>query len=188
MASDAPGVRLAVISQRPGEVAEALQHERIELAVGRFTKPAQALRLKPLYDESMVAVVAAGHPLAGRRISMARFVAQPHLLVAPGGQGDFQGLFDQQLDALGLIRRVVLSMGHFLAAPWIAAQSNAVVLIPRRLLPVVAGWQLRALTVPLQMPSFQVSMLWRERSQREPAHRGLRQVVVEALQPTPEPV
>jgi DNA-binding transcriptional LysR family regulator len=184
--AEAPGVRLAVISQRPGEVAEALQHERVELAVGRFTKPAEALRLKPLYDESLVAVVAAGHALAGRRVSVARFAAQPHLLVAPGGQGDFQGLFDQQLHALGLTRQVVLSMSHFLAAPWIAAQSNAVVLIPRRLLAVVSGWNLRTLNVPLQMPSFQVSMLWRERSQREPAHRWLRQAIIDAVQSAPE--
>ena len=179
--ADAPGVRLAVISQRPGEVAEALQHERVELAVGRFTNPSQALRRKPLYDETLVAVVAAGHPLAGRRVSVARFAAQPHLLVAPGGHGDFEGLFDRQLRARGVTRRVVLSMSHFLAAPWIAAQSNAILLIPRRLLPVVAGWNLRTLSVPLEMPSFQVSMLWRERSQREPAHRWLRKMVLEAL-------
>jgi DNA-binding transcriptional LysR family regulator len=181
----APGVRLAVVSQRPADVADALQHGRIELAVGRFTKPAAALRFKPLFEETMVAVVRAGHPLAGRRLSVARFVAHPHLLVAPGGQGDFRGLLDEQLDALGVTRRVVLSMSQFLVAPWVAAHSDAVLLLPRRLLPMVAAWGLRTLNVPLEMPRFQVAMLWRERSQREPAHRWLRQAVVGALQPLP---
>jgi DNA-binding transcriptional LysR family regulator len=46
---------------------------------------------------------------------------------------------------------------------------------------VVAGWNLRTLTVPLEMPSFEVAMLWRERSQRDPGHRWLRQLVVDAL-------
>ena len=142
--ADAPGVRLAVISQRPGEVADALRQERVELAVGRFTKPAEALRLKPLYDDSLVAVVAAANPLAGRRVGLTRFAAQPHLLVAPGGQGDFEGLLDRQLRAQGASRRIVLSMSHFLAAPWIAAHSNAVLLVPRRLLPAIAGWDLAA--------------------------------------------
>ena len=95
-------------------------------------------------------------------------------------------MFDQQLDALGVTRQVVLSTSHFLAAPWVAALTNAVVLIPRRLLPVVSGWKLRVLDVPLEMPSFQVSMLWHERSHREPAHRWLRQAVIDALYPAPK--
>jgi DNA-binding transcriptional LysR family regulator len=183
--AEAPGVRLAVVSQRPTDVPDALEHGRIELAVGRFTKPPAALRFKPLFEETMVAVVRAGHPLAGRRVSLARFVAHPHLLVAPGGQGDFRGLLDEQLDALGVTRQVVLSTSQFLVAPWVVAQSQAVLVLPRRLLPLVAPWGLRTLSVPLDMPRFQVAMLWRERSQREPAHRWLRQAVVGALQSLP---
>jgi DNA-binding transcriptional LysR family regulator len=183
---DAPGVQLAVISKRPVDVPNALEHGLIELAIGRFTKPAIALRFKPLFEETMVAVVRAGHPLAGRRVSVTRFAAQRHLLVSPGGHGDFRGLLDDQLDALGLTRRVVLSMSQFLVAPWVAAQSDTVLLLPRRLLPMVGAWGLRTLSVPLQMPRFQISMLWRERSQREPAHRWLRQTVVGALQSGPD--
>lgn len=176
----APGVRLAVVPQRPTEVADALEQGRIDLAVGRFTKPAGALRFKPLFDETLVPVVRADHPLAGRRVSVARFLAHPHLLIAPGGQGDFRGLLDEQLDALGLSRQVVLSTSQFLVAPWVIAHSQAVLLLPRRLLPLVSPWGLRSVHVPLDLPRFQVAMLWRERNQREPAHRWLRAAVAAA--------
>jgi DNA-binding transcriptional LysR family regulator len=179
--AEAPGVRLAVISHRPSEVADALRHERVELSVGRFTRPAETLRMKPLYDETLAAVVAAGHPLAVRRVTAARLSAHPHILVSPGGDGDFHGLLDETLAARGLARRVVLSTSHFLAAPWIAAHTGAVLLVPRRLLPMIAAWGLRPLDVALPLPAFRVCMLWRERSQREPAHRWLRQAVEEAL-------
>lgn len=179
----APGVRLAVISQRPSEVPDALLQGRIELAIGRFTKPAAALRFKPLFDEQLVAAVRTGHPLGRRKPSLANFVAWPHVLVAPGGQGDFRGLLDEQLLQLGSERRVSLSVSQFLVGPWVASQTDAIVVLPQRLLPVVQAWGLHLLPAPVALPRFQVAMLWRERSQREPAHRWLRQAVIDAVPP-----
>ena len=181
----APRVRVAVVSLPPFEVAGALLQGRIELAVGRFVKPADTLRQKPLFDDTLVAAVRLGHPLARGKPTLERFVSFPHVLVAPGGRGDFEGLLDEQLLARGSLRQVALSVSQFLSASLVAARSDAVIVLPGRLLPIVAPWGLRPLATPppLSMPKFRVSMLWRERSQREPAHRWLRELVHAAATP-----
>ena len=177
---EAPGVRLAVVSHPPSEVESALEHGRIELAVGRFIKPQGALRHVGLFEETLAAAVRTGHPLTRGRMTVARFVAFPHVLVSPGGRGEFRGLVDERLEPLGAVRTVALSVNQFFVAPLVAAQSDAVVVVPARLLRLVAGWGLVGISVPIAMPGFRISMLWRERSQREPAHRWLRHRVKEA--------
>ena len=178
--SEAPGTRMAVVSHPPGEVEHALEHGRIELAVGRFVKPRGTLRHVGLFEETLVAAVRSGHPLTRGRMTLARFVDFPHVLVSPGGRGEFRGLLDERLEPLGAVRTVVLSVNQFFVAPLVVARSDAVVMLPARLLRIVAAWGLVALPAPIEMPGFRVSMLWRERSQREPAHRWLRQRVKEA--------
>ena len=176
----APGTRLAVISHPPGEVEGALEHGRIELAVGRFIKPRGALRHVGLFEETLAAAVRTDHPLTRGRMTVARFVAFPHVLVSPGGRGEFRGLVDERLESVGAVRTVALSVNQFFVAPLVAAQSDAVVVVPSRLLRLVAGWGLVPISVPIAMPGFRISMLWRERSQRDPAHRWLRHRLKEA--------
>src|SRR5665647_1601381 len=40
---------------------------------------------KVLFDETFTCIVRAGHPLADARMTLARYCAAPHLLVAPRG-------------------------------------------------------------------------------------------------------
>jgi DNA-binding transcriptional LysR family regulator len=178
--ASAPGVRVAVVSQRPSDVPEALLAGRVQLAIGRFTKPSGDLRYKPLFEEKLVAAVRHGHPLV-HKPTLKSFVAHPHVLVSPGGRGDFHGLLDERLQAKGLKREVRMSVSQFMVAPLVAAQSDAVVLLPQRLMPWVACWGLRPIALPIELPGFQVSMLWRERNHQDAAHKWLRKLVQQSL-------
>ena len=106
------------------------------------------------------------------------------MLVSPGGRGDFRGLLDEQLEAMGTARTVALSVSQFLVAPMVAATSDAVVMLPSRLRRTLAGWGLVEIAAPVAMPSLRVSMLWREGNQNVASHRWLRQKIREVAAAT----
>jgi DNA-binding transcriptional LysR family regulator len=178
----APHARLAVVSRRPNDIPSALLSGQTDLAIGRFTSPPQTLRYKHLFKEQLVTLVRRRHPILGSNISMEQFVKFPHILVAPGGNGDFTGLLDEELSAVGIERRVPLSVSQFMMAPLVTARTDAILILPQRLFPIVQPWGLEQIAAPIKLPGFQVSMLWRDRNHKEPRHRWLREQLLQVVQ------
>src|SRR4029079_10913188 len=79
---------------------------------------------KVLLDESFTCVMRAGHPLAGARLTLARYCEVPHLMVAPRGTPG--SLVDDALAAVGRTRRVALAVPHFLVVPYVIAATDLV--------------------------------------------------------------
>jgi DNA-binding transcriptional LysR family regulator len=172
--------QLAVLSHNPGDIPPALESGQIELAVGRFPRPSGGLRAKVLFEDGFTAFARQGHPLSTGKPSIERLIEYPHVLVSPGGAGDFAGFVDRVLKEDRLQRRVQLSVTQFLVAPLAVSGTDSVVVLPSRLGPLAAATGLRPLAVRLKVPRFQISMLWRDRNHREPRHRWLRELVEES--------
>ena len=129
---------------------------------------------KVLFDESFTCIVRAGHPLAGSRMTLARYCAASHLLVAPRGlPGSF---VDDALAAVGRVRRVALAVPHFLVVPYIIAGSDLVATLATRLAAQFAeGFGLVTMPPPLALPRFEIALAWHERSHHDAPHRWLRE-------------
>jgi DNA-binding transcriptional LysR family regulator len=126
-----------------------------------------------LFDERLVCVVRENHPLTRGRLTLARFAAAKHVLIAPRGRPG--GPVDDALGALGLERQIAVALPHFLAAPHIVAQSDLVLTMAARLAASFASvLPLRILTPPLDLPVVRASMLWHERHDADPAHQWFR--------------
>jgi DNA-binding transcriptional LysR family regulator len=95
-------------------------------------------------------------------------------MVSPDG-GGFSGITDETLAQVGLSRKVVLSVPHFLFAKSVLASTDMVAMLPSRLVRDERG--LRIVEPPLAVPGFEMAMLWPERSHRDPAHRWLRDFI-----------
>ena len=80
--------------------------------------------------EDFVIVRRAGHPI-GKRLTLARYCAAPHLVVSVSG--DPHGMVDTHLAKRGLSRRVMLTVSNFMQALAIVAESDLVAAMPRRL-------------------------------------------------------
>ncbi|MFM0210701.1 LysR substrate-binding domain-containing protein [Paraburkholderia sediminicola] len=61
-----PSVKVTVFEYAQDELADALEAERLDLAIG-YKPHSPNLRFEPLYDEELVLVVSPSHPLAHRR-------------------------------------------------------------------------------------------------------------------------
>lgn len=79
---------------------------------------------------------------------------------------------------LDLQRRVALSVPHFLFLAAVLAHTDLVTMAPERL--VRGNPALCVVEAPVEVPGFQMLMLWPERVHRDPAHQWLRDHIAQA--------
>src|SRR3546814_16442989 len=82
-----------------------------------------------------------------RRPPVAQFCALDHVMISPDG-GGFLGVTDEALARVGLTRRVVLSVPHFLFVISVLASTDLVAMLPLRLVCGLGG-SLRMVDPPI---------------------------------------
>jgi DNA-binding transcriptional LysR family regulator len=177
----APGIDLRIVSY--GECAPALlSSAAVDLVVAPVGRSDEVpgIRAKRLFDEKFVCVVRREHPLTRGELTIERYAAAAHALISPRGK---EGSFvDECLAKLGLTRRVVVTVPHFLVAPHIVARSDLVLTLAVRVATMLAdplGLAVLKPPVELRLEGFRMSALWHERTQDDPAHRWIRERFVD---------
>jgi DNA-binding transcriptional LysR family regulator len=171
----APGIDLRVCSL-PDAWIPQLERGDIDLKLGRKYALPAGLESQDLSDERFACVVRKGHR-ARKRLSVAQFAALDHLSIEPTATAAAEPFnqIDDRLRALGLRRRIRLTVPHFLVAPFVVASSDLVLTAPVRLLaPFVRRLALRELQLPLELRGYKLSQVWARRSHDDAAHRWLR--------------
>jgi DNA-binding transcriptional LysR family regulator len=174
---EAPGVRLRFV-QKLGRDSTPLRDGTVDLetgVVGKMTGP--EVRAQALFRDRFVGVVRKGHPLGQGEIMLSDYAAGRHVSVSR--RGIDRGPIDDALEALGLERRIVTSVGGFSTALALARGSDLIASVPERhsgnLLAGMHGFPL-----PISLPKITVSLLWHPRLDADPAHRWLRGCVRDA--------
>lgn len=173
-----PNSRLAVLEMNPARIAQQAEQGDIDLAFHIDSEAPEGMRHRLLFSERYVLAGRAGHPALERPLTLARFCELDQVIVSPDG-GGFHGVTDTMLAACGLKRRVVLSVPHFLYMAAVLASTDLVAMIPARL--VRDNQALRTVAPPLEVPGYELMMLWHERLHRDPAHQWLREQIVQAV-------
>jgi DNA-binding transcriptional LysR family regulator len=174
----APEVDLVVraLEARPERLLEA---GALDVILETIPAQAPSLRSRELVLERFVCLVRDGHPLIKRNLTLEQYLDLPHVLVSQ--HGSRIGVVDRQLAAMGLARRVVCTVPHFLAAPPLVAHSDCVLTIGERIGQIYApSFALRLLPTPLALPTFSLRMFWHERAHRDPPSKWLREQLVAA--------
>lgn len=176
---DAPGLTLSVLPLGRGAAMEALSEGRADLALGYVWDVPDAILGEPLHAESFRV---AGRPEVLPRapdLDLDAYCAADHVLVAPGG--DLRGVVDDQLQAMGRSRRVILGLPAFLPALAAVAASGALVTLPARVACAFApGFGLVTATPPLPVRSFAVSIFWHRRNASDPRTIWIRRQIRDA--------
>jgi DNA-binding transcriptional LysR family regulator len=159
LSTAAPGVELRVLGLDKAEIGERLRQGALDLAVGVFPKPPPGVVQTPLFRERFVGVARRGHPLLTGRMTAARFAATDQALVTLSD--DVRGYVDERLAAVGLERRVALTLPHMLALPAIVAGSDLIALLPLRLAAGLESTRLATFALPFDAPPWTVSLLSR---------------------------
>jgi DNA-binding transcriptional LysR family regulator len=178
VAEEGPSTSLIVREPWPGMI-DALRDGTLDLIAGVDLEPG-LIRTK-LFQDALVCVVRRDHPRVGKQLDLETFAALPHLLVTRDPEG--AGPVDAALAAHGLKRHVAMRVPYHLAAPFIVARSDLLVMTTLALAMDAASMlPLRILRCPLPLPVLKVTMAWHERNQNDPAHRWFREITARCVE------
>ena len=190
----APGVDLAVVPM-PKRLADSLETGDVDLAIYPVlldphpfdlgTQVDAELQTRPLFRDSFRCFVRSDHPVLAsrRRLTLKAYTRLNHILVSPGGEGP--GVVDRVLDARGLQRRIALRVPHFATALEVLTQSDLVLTGPSSLSQCSTASTLASRPAPLDIPEHAITMIWHPRFTEDPAHRWLRELMVDATNAVP---
>ncbi len=184
VAREAPGVRLVVRHTSHDLGPAMLADGAVSVIVGHFPPPGADLAETVVFHDRFVVAGRAGHPAFDAPLTLERFVALDHLHVSL--RGEPQGQLDRELRRHGAARRVAVTVGHFLVAPFVIAAGDLVATEPARLLtPLAARLGLTLVEPPLALPPFRVSVMWHRRTEADPPLVWLRGVIAALAGVTP---
>ena len=167
-----PGSRLAVFELQPARLEQQAASDTVDLFFHTREGAPPGLHQRLLFRERYVLAGRAEHSALRPGLSLETFCQLEHVIVSPDG-GGFSAATDIALANLGLMRRVVLSVPHFLFMLETLRNSDLVAVLPERLVRGQSG---------LVVAGFEMLMLWHERWHRDPAHQWLRQFIVNSLE------
>lgn len=179
----APGIRIAVVTTGPKDLAERMAGGGIDLGLLTPEISPPGMRHQPLFRERYLLIGRSGHPRLKRRPSLAEYIKLDHIIVSPAG-GGFTTAVDEALAAQGLKRNIVLSVASFLVVLEIAARSDFVALVPERLLQGRAE-RLSVREPPLPVRGFSIDMVWHERAHGHPGLNWLREAIAAQVSTPP---
>jgi DNA-binding transcriptional LysR family regulator len=179
---EAPGVRVDVRPVPHERLVEALASE-LDLVVGVFRDAPAGVREAALWREEFVCVIRRGSGAARGPFTLERYLALPHLFVAPRGLPGSP--LDESLARAGHRRRVVIQVPHFLVAPQLVATGDLVWTAPGNLARAFAEQlPLVVREPPWPVPGFTVVMRWHVRLDRDPGLAWLRTMLRDVAPPS----
>jgi len=159
VAEEAPFVDLRFRFIEKNAVLDFLDTDALDLALGVFPNPPKRMGLQPLFEERFVCVTRRDNPGLTAGMTLDAFVALPHLLVTE--RGDSVGAVDEALAKCGRERRVALTVPHALVVPAVLPSSDLVATVGARVARLFAqAAPLMVYDTPVEMPPWQLSMLW----------------------------
>lgn len=173
---EAPGVRLRFLPKADRDSA-GLRDGHVDLETGVVgTDLGPELHTQPLFKDRWVGIVRASHPLGSGKVSLERFADARHVHVSHHGVD--RGRIDDALQAHGMRRQVSVTAGTFSEALALARGSDLVATVPEAYTYSLQEGMC-SFALPVRMPPLGICLLWHPRVGSDPAHRWLRQCVVE---------
>lgn len=182
---NAPRARLDILPWTDATL-DGLAAADIDLALYADDPLPPAYAYRRLFNETFSCLFRRGHPVAtrargGSRAARLKALGSfPQAVIAyPSGRtNQYDDVFEQmQLTH----ERVALSLPYFLAAPWVIAESDLVLVVPTRvadcLTPIA---NLDNAPFPARGAGFEYRMVWHERMHHDPDHRWLRDVILQS--------
>lgn len=166
-------------SPKPEKTSRYLREGLVDLEIGVQSNMGPEIRLQRLFQDRFVGAVRQGHPLASlSSVSLEDYVAWGHVVASP--DGSLHGFVDEALAERGMKRKIASVVPGFPTALSVALVSDLVAMVPALyLLNQPMTERVHVFELPFKTRSITVSQMWHPRMERDPAHRWLREKVLE---------
>jgi DNA-binding transcriptional LysR family regulator len=173
----APQVRLRILPKRNSTIQDQLDSGEADFAIGIIPRLPRRFERQDLYEDEYVCMMHRGHPLAGRRMTRAEFMAAEHLALRPL---DSASVIDQCLKRHKADRKVVLNVTQYLAVPNTIRKRNLVACMLRTVAEHFAGGEFQLSPLPFDIEPMKIVLVWSRARTHHPANAWMRQKMVEA--------
>lgn len=170
----APRISLTLRHLPPPETLKAFDSDEIDFAISTGLSPPKSIRHVDLLEDEMICIMRKGHPAAKRPLTLKVFLALKHVQIA-------QSIVDEDFAKQHLSRDIVLNIQHWLVAPLVIESTDLVTSVSRRMANLFnARGKLVLRPLPFARQHFHWRLYWHRRYEDHPAHRWIREVVVQA--------
>ncbi len=185
---EAPGITLDIMT--PSDVSFLdVEQGKVDMVINRFDSIPQSFHQKTIWKDSFACLFSVDNPIRDN-FTLDSYLQSQHVWVSKTGMGvgvgmnpdDVQrlGWVDEALNKIGKRRRITVFTRHYQAAMLMAEQNDLIVTIPAK----AAHLQAHNPRVVVEQPPFDIppitlKMAWSPLLQNNPAHRWMRNLIVE---------
>lgn len=175
----APGVSLRLRSTNRISILEELDSGNLDLGIGVFNQGQTHHKRRHLYTDSFLCLFSPEQLKLTPPISLHDYLRWPHVLTS---LSDDRGAVDEGLAKRKLRRIIVMTTPGFLAVPFIVRRAPVITTMPSRLARYFSeAFGLVTSPVPIDLPSFTISLLWHASFDHDPGHFWLRQSIASVV-------
>ncbi|MXP55369.1 LysR family transcriptional regulator [Pantoea sp. Seng] len=180
LATAAPGVDIHVVAADPWQAIPLMEQQQADVVITVGNEVSRDLTREKIGPAGFRTVWSC-QQIALERLTLAQFVGHQHALVSYRGASE--SALDHALQRLGKSRRVRYVTPHFSSLPLLLQQMPLFATVPQGLAPAwCQRYGLNAAPVPVEMPDYELSLLWHNAQQDDPANRWLRETLCSLLQ------
>lgn len=172
---DAPHTRLVNAAVSAAELDDALARRELDLAIGILAPRQRGVRSTLLFSEGYVALSDAALPPQQRNLAGLQSLG----LVVASPTATFHGGIEASLRQAGLGDRIVMQTRHFAAMPDLVRAGALAAIVPSTWAAMVcARAPLVAWPLPVELPRYDVKLVWHAASEGDAAVDWLRATVL----------
>lgn len=162
-------------------VSTGLGHADVDVVIGAPPVLPAGCESEVLFEDPLVAMVRADHPMVRRRLELRTYARLPHAELALFGEPEDR--VDRALAARGLCRHVQVTVPQIGALPFLVVGSDRVATVVRSAARRMAElFPLRLLEPPVELAPLVVQQVWHRRRSDDPGSRIFRELVRAAAQ------
>jgi len=171
---EAPHIELDVRPWTESAFAD-LEANNLDLIFWVQKAPA-GLKSEVLFQERFVCLVREDHPIAGKTLSLTRYLQYPHIIISVMKRA--QLVIDKALEEKGLERKVLMRTPYFASAVLLLKESDAILSIGKRLARTLDSFgNYRELAPPIELGTYSYLQIWHPRTDHDPILSWLRTLV-----------
>ncbi|PWC39495.1 LysR family transcriptional regulator [Azospirillum sp. TSO35-2] len=171
-----PGIHLSFRTPSVAQILSQLESGELDIQIGSNRAVPPTMKARLLVEENYKVVQRKGHPRGTAPLDLEVYCALDHVLVSPAG--DRYGYMDEQLEAIGRRRRVVMTVPQCFQAAMMVRTTDYVSTLPCRFVSRLTDW-LDMFDLPFDARGFSLYAAWHPRNHADPGHIWLRRQLAE---------
>ena len=171
-----PGVTLDIVHMSLESTLEALEADRLDVAVSMGLMHAPTLCSQVMFTDRMICLLRKCHPLLSAPLTLDRFLSCGHIRVTMSPTDS--RFVDSMLAEQGHHRNVHLNLPHWFLVPQVLRQTDLVAVMSERAAQHMASDDMVVRPLPFPTTTFPWAIYWHRRHEHSRPHQWLREQVL----------